>query len=138
MIYYIKHFFSYVIISVLSVVIFGAFLVSHPEYPGGAAGMAPLLIILNCIIAACIAFILLLLLRIKTKITLPASTTMFALFYFLVLIFYFDSNPLEKGDAMARNINIWGYLCLLLSYVLFNLGLAVRRAYHSKESFLKE
>lgn len=138
MIYYIKHFFSYVIISVLSVMIFGAFLVSHPEYPGGEVGMVPLLIILNCIIATCIAFILLLLVRIKTKITLPASTTMFAILYCLVLIFYFDSNPLEKGDAMARNVNTWGYLCLLLSYVLFNLGLAVRRAMVRKDSSQEE
>lgn len=138
MIYYIKHFFSYVIISVLSVVIFGAFLVSHPEYPGGAVGMAPFIIILNCIIATSIAFILLLLLRIKTKITLPASTAMFALLYFLVLIFYFDSNPLEKGDAMTRNVNTWGYLCLLLSYVLFNLGLAVRHAMVRKDSSHEE
>lgn len=134
MIYYIKHFFSYVIISVLSVMIFILFLGSHPEYPGGAVGMAPFLIVLNCIIATCIAFILLLLLRIKTKISLLASTTMFAILYCLVLIFYFDSNPLEKGNAMARNVNTLGYLCLLLSFILFNLSLAIRSAYLSKKN----
>lgn len=133
MIYYIKHFFSYVIISVLSVILFGALLIFQGD-PDDAVGMAPRLILLNCIMAASITFALLLLLRIKTKIALTASTCLFAIIYCLVLFFFFDPFPFEKDIDMARNVNTLGYLCLLLSFILFNLSLAIRRTYLSKKN----
>lgn len=130
--YYLKHLISYIMISIGSVTIFNAFLMSHPEYPGGQVGMAPFLILFNCIIATCIMFILLLLIRLRIKISLFASTSILAITYCLVLIFYFEANPLVKGDEMARNINTWGYLCLLLSYVTFNLVAVIIQKYLSK------
>lgn len=125
----IKNFVSYFSISLLSTIIFIWYL-KYKSYPGGAVGMAPLLIMLNSLIAITISLIIIQIIKIvsKTELSLIKSNWMYTLIYILSLIFYFGSNPYEKhNDEMFKNVDLWSYFCEIISLFFVNGILLIRK-----------
>jgi len=127
--YYLKHFISYVDINVLSTIIFTIFL-KVKEYPGGAVGMAPFLIIINCVVAVFLTFVLLTILKFKLNLNLLKSTILFSIVYSISMMFYFGANPLEeRTDEMSWNVDLWSFISEFISFALFNLGIQISKKF---------
>ena len=127
--YYLKHFISYVVISVLSTIIFTMFL-SFKEYPGGAVGMAPFLIMINCVVAVFVTFVLLGILKFKLKLNLLQSTILFSVVYSISMMFYFGANPLiESTDEMSWSVDLWSFVSEFISFAIFNLGIQINKKF---------
>lgn len=125
----IKNFVSYFSISLLSTIVFIWYL-KYKGYPGGAVGMAPFLIMLNSLIAIIFSLIISQVIKkiSKSELSLIKSNWIFTLIYILSLIFYFGSNPFEKhDDEMFRNVDLWTYLCEIISLFVVNSVLLIRK-----------
>lgn len=125
----LKNFVSYFSISLLSTIIFIWYL-KYKGYPGGAVGMAPLLITLNFLIAITISLIITQIIKIvsKSELSLIKSNWIFTLIYILSLILFFGSNPFEKhDDEMFENVDLWSYFCEIISLFFINGILLIRK-----------
>ena len=123
----LKNLIIYSVLSFLSILIF-IFYLSLAGYPGGSVGMAPFIVILNCLISFAISIILVIILKFKMEISLLKSAWIFTIIYFLTLLFYFGINPFKGGiDRMSKNINLGFYLCEIISFGLFYIRTMVRK-----------
>lgn len=124
-----KNFISYFLISLLSTLIFIGYL-DYKGYPGGEVGMAPLLMMLNCVITITVSIIVILLIKIITQkeLSLIKNSWIFTLTYFLSLVFFFGSNPFKNYDnEIYKNVDLWSYLCVIISLLLMNTILLTRK-----------
>ena len=124
--YYLKHFGAYLIISVLTIIIFIMFL-AIKQYPGGEVGMIPLLTALNCVIAFFLSCVLLVILKFKLELSLLQSTVLYTFFYCASIIFYFGANPFNRVDEISWNVDVWLLFSEIISVIIFNLGTLISK-----------
>ena len=133
MIFIIKNFASYFSISLLSTLIFIWYL-QFKSYPGGAVGMAPLIIIINCIIATSISLttVQIIKLIVKKELSLIKSNYIFTLVYTLTMFLYFGSNPFENYDnEITKNVVIWSYFSEIITLIIINIILLIIKTSHN-------
>jgi len=94
------------------------------EYPGGAVGMIPLLLLYSAVLALVPTIVFIGLLRIKRNVKNYETILIFLISYILISYFYFEVRPYEKGKSeMYRNVDLWMYLSSIIGcglVMLFN------------------
>ena len=113
--YFLKHFLSFSIISVISNIIFFLYLKST-DYAGGEIGMAPFITILNCLITFFISFVVIAILRAcQIHISIYIGTLIFSAVSTFVLFFYFKIKPFS---GYLADVDLWSCLSVIFASVL--------------------
>ena len=88
------------------------------KFPGGVAGMAPLVLIINSFISFVLSFIVYFFINLKFKLNQLNIIVIFNLISFLTLI-YFGANPFNYDvDIVQRDLNLWLYISILIASLL--------------------
>ncbi len=111
----LKNFGAVLITIIISFFIFIMFLKAM-EYPGGAVGMIPLVLLRSATISLLPTIVIILLLRIKGIVTTNKTLLIFLIAYILISYFYLDIRPFERENSeMDKNIKLWIYFSQFIS-----------------------
>ncbi|CAD0009992.1 hypothetical protein FLACHUCJ7_04632 [Flavobacterium chungangense] len=120
--FYIKNLITYLYLIVLSPIVFLLY-VYFQHYSGQHVLIGLILMILNCLIASVLSFLLLFIFKRSSQISLFKSSLIFSIVYGLTLLIIFDINPFQYHQTEIQNIKrcflfseiiAWSTLCILL------------------------
>lgn len=126
---FFKYLTSFFLISLLSTLIF-IWYIKQMKYPGGAVGMAPLVIMFGSFLSTIISMICLVFMNLilKVKPSINQANLIFTFFYILIAILFFGVNPfLSYEDQISQNINIWYILSQLISLSIMFIFYSIMR-----------
>lgn len=107
-----------ILITLISLIIFTLFL-NIMEYPGGAVGMAPFLLLYSAGISLIPTTILTSLLRVRRVVRINDTVLIFLLSYTFIAYFYLNVKPFDRNiEYMYRHVNLWTYLSEAIPCVL--------------------
>ncbi len=91
------------------------YLIYSSKFPGGIAGMAPFILMLNSIISFIISLLIFLIISIRFELNQAKSIMIFTSVSFIILYFYFGANPFNYSTEEAnRDLNLWLYISILI------------------------